>query len=1315
MKLGTKITWVFLLFALASLGIGGGSSYLLAKRILTRQALNQLQSVASIQKTRVEHLLDGYFAQLALVASRTQLRISLDRFNKERNSSDQQAMNRILRDARSAVAIFEDVSVFNPQGVVVVSTDHSLIGTTPSDQAPFKVGLEESRIEPLSLDAAGRSKFYLTAPLHLDNRLLGTVVIKVDTGRLLSLVQEHPGLGETGEMVLARRDKDGNALFLTPLRFDPGAALHRTVSGEDLNVPIVQALLQNEALFTDVIDYRGEPVLAVSKYIETTGWGLVVKIDKAEAFAPIALWRTILWLLALVFAGGALLIYWVAFRTIVRPITTLTGVARAIQEGGLSRRAEVRSNDEVGALGEAFNQMAASLAAKARQLETDIARRQDAEEELKHSKDFLETVLKNVGDAICIIDVHDFTVVMANEAFLKAYDMEEGEVLGKHCYSISHNRFEPCESCPLLDAVGTGSQAVAEHLHYAKDGKPFYTEIIASPIRDQGGKVIQVVHVSRDVTERRLREEEREEHRQRLWDIIEFLPDATFVIDEDQKVIAWNRALEAMTGIPKDEVLGKGEHAYAVPFYGERRPILIDLIGAPAAAGEGLYDVVKREGDSLFAEVFVPGLRGGKGAHIWIAASPLLDREGRRYGAIESVRDISKLKQAEAELLRSNRALRTLTECDQALVRAVDEEALLDDVCRILVEHGGYRMAWVGYAEEDEAKTVRPMARAGEENGYLETIRVTWDESEFGRGPTGTAIRTGAPSIARDISTEPAFAPWREEALKRGYASSIALPLKAEAKAFGSLNIYASAPDAFDTEEVRLLNELAEDLAYGVAALRNREALSDNLRFLQTLLDTIPSPVFYKDRAGIYRGCNTAFAEVIIGLTKEKIVGRSLFDLTEAIPADLARLYHRQDQALFRKPGVQLYEGEAQCADGNRRTFVISKATYSDAAGEVQGLVGVMLDISKRKRAEERLRQHAENLAALRTIDMAITGSLDLRLTLKVFLEQAIARLGVDAACVLLFSSHEQTLEYAAGQGFRTDRVTHSRVRLGDGYAGRIALERQSFVVADLAALVEDPAPKTLVEMEGFQAYVGVPLLAKGHIKGVLEIFHRAPLDPDREWHEFVESLAGQAAIALDNAELFEHMQRAHSELLMAYDTTIEGWSRALDYRDQETEGHSRRVTDMTVRVAREMGVSAEELVHVRRGALLHDIGKLGVPDSILLKPGKLTDEEWAAMKRHPDIAYKLLAPISFLRPVILIPYCHHEKWDGSGYPRGLQGEEIPLAARIFAVVDVWDALRSDRPYRPAWPEEKVREHVRSLSGSHFDPEVVEVFLEMEW
>ena len=198
--------------------------------------------------------------------------------------------------------------------------------------------------------------------------------------------------------------------------------------------------------------------------------------------------------------------------------------------------------------------------------------------------------------------------------------------------------------------------------------------------------------------------------------------------------------------------------------------------------------------------------------------------------------------------------------------------------------------------------------------------------------------------------------------------------------------------------------------------------------------------------------------------------------------------------------------------------------------------------------------------------------------------------------------------------------------------------------------------------------------------------------------------------MAIDAGKSYKDLQKAHLELALAYETTIEGWSNALDLRDQATAHHTARVTDLTLELARAAGLGEAEIVHVRRGALLHDIGKMAVPDAILFKRDKLTAEETAVMQRHPAYAHELLWPIAYLRPALDIPYRHHERWDGNGYPRGLKGEAIPLAARLFAVVDVWDALRSQRPYHEGWTDEEARDHLVALAGSHLDPAAVSLF-----
>jgi putative nucleotidyltransferase with HDIG domain len=287
---------------------------------------------------------------------------------------------------------------------------------------------------------------------------------------------------------------------------------------------------------------------------------------------------------------------------------------------------------------------------------------------------------------------------------------------------------------------------------------------------------------------------------------------------------------------------------------------------------------------------------------------------------------------------------------------------------------------------------------------------------------------------------------------------------------------------------------------------------------------------------------------------------------------------------------------------------------------------------------------------------------------------------------------------------FYTDLIDRQRTVFVPGFL-EVALPQ----VPHLSRPVAEQALR-LLGIEATTCAIFLPLIVGGRVVGTMRVWGRDVQEGDIP---ALSIFAGLVAISMEEARLFDFVEQANVDLTQAYDTTLEGWSRAMDLRDKETEGHTQRVTDLTARLARELSVPDADLVHMRRGALLHDIGKMGVPDGILLKPGPLTDAEWAVMRKHPVHAYELLLPIAYLRPALDIPYCHHEKWDGTGYPRELKGEGIPLAARIFAVVDVWDALTSDRPYRPAWTREVALDYIRQESGKSFDPKVVEVFIRL--
>ncbi|MHB8136542.1 MAG: HD domain-containing phosphohydrolase [Anaerolineaceae bacterium] len=356
--------------------------------------------------------------------------------------------------------------------------------------------------------------------------------------------------------------------------------------------------------------------------------------------------------------------------------------------------------------------------------------------------------------------------------------------------------------------------------------------------------------------------------------------------------------------------------------------------------------------------------------------------------------------------------------------------------------------------------------------------------------------------------------------------------------------------------------------------------------------------------------------------------------------------------------------------------------------------------------SQKQIQTQMNRLASLHQIDMSINSSSDLSLTLSIVLSNVIAQLNVIAADIVLIERFSNEMKVAAKSGFMsllsndaiyTNQITQKVIR------------QQKTLNVDLT---EMELPNAWAK-EGFKTYWGVPIISKGVVRGVLEVFNKTIYKPDQDWLDFLETLGGQAAIAIDNVETFDNLINSNLELQMAYDSTIEGWSKALDLRDKETEGHTQRVTELSVAFAQKLGISQSDIIHIRRGALLHDIGKIGVPDHILLKPGPLTDEEWVIMKKHPETAMHLISGIKYLNKAIEIPFCHHEKWDGTGYPRGLRGNDIPIAARLFAIVDVWDALSSDRPYRAAWPVEKIYQHIIQGSGTHFDPDLVPVFLKI--
>ena len=438
--------------------------------------------------------------------------------------------------------------------------------------------------------------------------------------------------------------------------------------------------------------------------------------------------------------------------------------------------------------------------------------------------------------------------------------------------------------------------------------------------------------------------------------------------------------------------------------------------------------------------------------------------------------------------------------------------------------------------------------------------------------------------------------------------------------------------------------------------------------------------------------------------SKEQIIG----PLTHIFTQETYQVFKKELLAFWNRQPVFEMETISQTVTGEKIFMWVSIIIPADD-NDLSSILVTAMDITQRKEAEEQVRMQLRYLGALRAVDMAISASMDLPITLRVLINQVQQQLMVNAVSILILDQHTQTLRYAAGIGFETNAIENTNLRLGQSYAGQAALERRIIISDDLTSPSSQVITKNF-NKEGYRYYIGVPLVSKGTVKGVLELFGSEPFTQDATWMSLLEAMAGQAAIAIENAILMDEVQKINLNLRTAYDATIEGWARSIDLGCADLESHSKTLADLTIELAQATGFQGEGLLNLRRGALLHDIGKLGIPDAIFSKPGPLTPDEWTVMKTHPLIAKNLIGSIDFLQSAIDIPCYHHENWDGSGYPDGLAGLEIPFAARVFAVVDCWVSLRSDRPWRKAWTDSNAWEFIESNSGKKFDPQIVEKF-----
>ncbi|MBM3182135.1 MAG: GAF domain-containing protein, partial [Chloroflexi bacterium] len=582
--------------------------------------------------------------------------------------------------------------------------------------------------------------------------------------------------------------------------------------------------------------------------------------------------------------------------------------------------------------------------------------------------------------------------------------------------------------------------------------------------------------------------------------------------------------------------------------------------------------------------------------------------------------------------------------------------------------------------------------------------------------------------------------------------SFLAVPIAARERMIGALIVDNTQLDFFDETHARLAGTLAQHISVAIENARLFESLANEqhntarLYHLSLELTTNLDPEDVAKRAlqaatdalGVSRG-NILIVEndsehmrllAVTGYDRETVSainrrlnwntsqgvsGRVVQTRTAAIVPDVS-----QDPFWVSIPGL----------DDSVKSIVSVPLITGDVVVGVLNLLSEEFDFFKPERLPlitaiaspvalalqnaslyESLRQRFKELEILADTSSALRKAGSYDDIPPILLAKAVEGLKADAGVLLQLENEE--LKFTALHG-ETSASTGDTCPPDAGMMWQVLKNGKLLFIPDVSQVEE------LHKNAICQALMGdalscacVPLRTTTSAIGVVFLNWKKKSFLSADESRLLESLAEIAANAIHRSTLHLQTVQQAQDLTLAYDATIEGWSRALDLRDKETEGHSQRVTNLTLQLAQALGVNKSELKHIRRGALLHDIGKMGIPDNILRKTGALNDEEWTMMRRHPQLAYEMLFPIAYLQPALDIPYCHHEKWDGTGYPRGLKGEEIPLTARIFAVVDVFDALTSDRPYRPAWTKRKTTAHIRQQAGLHFDPKVVDIFLKM--
>lgn len=903
-----------------------------------------------------------------------------------------------------------------------------------------------------------------------------------------------------------------------------------------------------------------------------------------------------------------------------------------------------------------------------RRLAGEISEREKAQWNTQISEQNLRVVFDNIYDAIIIHDTEG-KVMQVNQRGLELFGLPADHAGILTIYDISevadasHNLLKDC-----WQRVQKGQEVIFEWRGRRWGSLDLFdVDVVLRPILWNGKKMI--LSVMRDIRERKKNEQAIIDSERKYRLLTENMRDVIWQVDAELRFTYLSPSVERIFGYSPGEFIGRQVWKLVTPQHVERIRQELDRY------------LVQISGSREGGAVFELEAKHKNGSTIWcgVNVSPIFDENRRLVGLQGVTRDITNRKKQQELLEHSEERLRSLMENSKDGINLFDEQ--------------GRAIEWNAAAEN-----ITGIPRSEAMGQYLWDI--IWRSAsekwktpawhEYIKKEINETLQTGKPLFKRTEEVD--------FTLPDG-SSRIVLQNLFPIKTVQGYRLGGILHDITERKKAEMLHMESEE------------------RF-RSVVEQLAEGLILVDQNGLIIYWNKAFEEMV-GIPRANAIGRFAWDvkMETLIPdqktPEKAEQIIKEIQAVLNGMDTTSMEKSTRMEfTSNRRQKVLEQTTFRIHTPLGNLVAAIVRDVTEQHKAQQKIEHELMKIESLRQIDAHIIAQSPLEESMNAVVLQGKEHLRADGFNLLLLDEDGKRLKVVASAGLTYDvqECPHFADREGPGWSVVHSKRMIRYERNKDAHILHNC---DCFQNEQFETYIGVPITSKHSLVGVMEGFLKEGHIIDQDWINYLETLAGQAAIAYESHRLLEHLEYSNQQLSEAYDATIAGWSKALELRDKETKGHSERVMELACKLAIRLGFSEEEMTHFRRGVLLHDIGKMGIPDNILLKPAPLSDEEWLIMKQHPVFAYDLLSPIAYLRPALDVAYAHHERWDGSGYPRALKGEEIPLAARIFSVVDVWDALISDRPYRQAWDSAEVKKYLITNRGVLFDPQVVDVFLEI--